>query len=101
VAHIGDIADIANLVANELKVSVHYIESEESANVSEVYIAIDSRSTDVHPYHARHDGFEYFFFSRNAVVNDELLVHGAKIGKKGVWGIGVGVGVGVGIGDRG
>ena len=56
--HIGDVTDVADLVAQVLQPAVEHVEGEETAHVAQVHIAVHGGPTDVQPYVRRGGGDE-------------------------------------------
>ena len=62
VAHIGDVAHIAHLVAQLLQVAEQHVEGDGRTGVAQVRVAIDRGAADVHPHLSGFDRYEFFFF---------------------------------------
>ena len=59
--HVGDVAHIAHLVAEVLKVAEEEVESDGRTCVSEMRVTIDRRAANVHSHTAFVEGLENFF----------------------------------------
>ena len=79
VAHVCNVAHIAHLVAEVLEVAEEDVEGNGWTGVSEVRIAIDGRSTDVHAYVRGMQRFEHFLSTRQRIVNPKYLFHNVYI----------------------
>ncbi len=77
--HIGDVAHVAHLVADVLQVTKNDIEADEGAAVAQVHVAVHRRTAYIHAHLAGHQRFERLFLSRQTIVNDQIVFHGAKI----------------------
>ena len=67
-AYVSDVAYIAHLVSYVLKIAVKDVECDGRACVSEVCIAVNCRSADVHSYVTWVDRLEGFLLSGEGVV---------------------------------
>ncbi len=63
-AHVGDVADIADLVAEPTEVAVEDIECDGRTRVAQMAVAVDSRAADIHAHAPLVDGTEEFLVSR-------------------------------------
>ena len=62
-AHVGDVAHIAHLVADMGEIAEHQVEGHRRTGVSEMGLAIDGRAADIEAYVIGHDrGKEFFSF---------------------------------------
>ena len=75
VAHIGDVAHIAHLVAQLLQIAEQYIEGDGGTGVSQMRITIDRGSADVHTDHRFVQGNEMFFATRQGVIYEQGMFH--------------------------
>jgi hypothetical protein len=60
------------------KPPINNIETNESSAISEMHITINGRAANVHSDTAFGDWLEYFFFSRERIINAEFIFHGRK-----------------------
>ena len=63
-AHVGDVAHIAHLVADMGKVAEHQVEGHGRTGVSEMGFTIDGRAADIETHVVGHDRGEEFFSLR-------------------------------------
>ena len=61
VAHIGDVAHIAHLVADMLQVAEHHVERDGRTGMAQMGVAIDGGTADIHAHMVGSQGFEKFF----------------------------------------
>ena len=69
-AHVGDIAHIAHLIAQVLEVAEQQVERDGRACVSQMRVAVDGGAADVHPHVGGVQGFENFFLPVQGVVDE-------------------------------
>ena len=75
VAHIRDVTHIAYLVAEVLQVAEENVEGDGWARVTEMWVTIDRRSTDIHTHIGAVERFKTFFLTRQRIINKECLFH--------------------------
>ena len=68
-ANVGDIADIAHLIAKMLQVAIEDIEGDSRSCMSEVCVTIDGRSADIHSDMPLMKGFESLLETRERVID--------------------------------
>ena len=71
VAHIGDVAHIADLVSEVREELEKDVVSDARAGVPEVRVTIDGRSADIHPHPAFVHGLEDFLIVTQCVGNSK------------------------------
>ncbi len=67
-AHVGDVADVAHLVAQVLEVAEKEVEGDGWTGVSEVSITIDGRAADVHPDAPGSERLEEFLLPAQGII---------------------------------
>ena len=75
VAHVGDVADVAHLVAEVLEVAEDDVEGDGRACVAEVGVAVDGGAADIHAHPPLMQGAEELFLTAQSIVNQQLLFH--------------------------
>ena len=70
VSHVGDVAHVAHLVADVFEVAEEYVKRDGGTRVSQMRVAVDGRSADVHAHIGCMQRFEQFFLTRECVVYD-------------------------------
>ena len=72
-AYVSDVPDVANLVSNVLKVAEKDVESDCRTGVSEVRVAVNGWSADIHSHVGRIDRLEEFLLPVKRIVNYQVL----------------------------
>ena len=67
--NVGDVADVANLIAQMRQIAIQDIKSHECADITQMYIIINSGSTNVHPHVRGVQRCKQFFLSAKGIVN--------------------------------
>ena len=80
VAHIGDVADVAYLVAQMGEVAEEYVEGDGRTGVSEMSVAVDRGSAYIHSHTPFVDRAEKLFVARKGVVDGEIVGFHRKVG---------------------
>ena len=75
VADVGDVAHVAHLVAEVLQIAEEDVESDGGAGMTQMAVAIDGRTTDIHAHTAFVEGLEGLLGPGEGVVDCE---HGEK-----------------------
>jgi methenyltetrahydromethanopterin cyclohydrolase len=63
VAHIGNIAHIAYLIAKVKQIPIYYVKTGKSPAIAQMDIAIDGWAADIHAYVLGGNGCENLFFA--------------------------------------
>ena len=74
-AHISDVAYVAHLISEVLEIAEEDVESDGGTCMSEVWVAVNGRSADVHAHVRRMQRLEHFLSSCQGVVYPESLFH--------------------------
>ena len=74
-AYIGDVADVAHLIAEMLEVAEKDIEGDSRTGMPQMGVAIDGGAADVHAHVGRVDGLEPLFLAVERVVDKKGLLH--------------------------
>ena len=69
VTHVGDVANIADFIAEVFQISENQVKSNGWTGVTKVGIAIDSGSADIHAHMRGVEGFKRLLAAREAVVD--------------------------------
>ena len=72
-AYIGDVADIAHLVAEMLQIALHDVECYRRTCVTEMTVAIDRRSADIHADKSLMERPERFLVSGESVIYRQIV----------------------------
>ena len=72
VAYVGDVAHVTYLIAQVLQVAEHKVERDGWTGVSQMWVAINRRSADVHAYIGGMKWFEALLLTRQRVINNEF-----------------------------
>ena len=75
VSHIGDVAHIAHLVTEVLKIAENDVEGDGRTRMTQVGIAINGWTTNVHAHERSMKRFEWLLGATQTIVNIELIVH--------------------------
>ena len=75
VSHVGDVADVADLVAQLLEQPEEHVVGDARTGVSQVGVAIDRRAADIHAHHTRMDGDKEFLLMRQRIIEVESSGH--------------------------
>ena len=73
-AHVGDIADVAHLVAEMAQIAEEDVESDGGTGVSQMAVAVHRRAAHVHAYPLRMYGAEQFLAARQGVVDGQIIL---------------------------
>ncbi len=68
-AHIGDILDIANLVAQVFQVTMNHIKGDVNFGMPDVRVAINGRSADIHADKTRMERGKFFFLAAEVIID--------------------------------
>ena len=74
VSNVGDVAHIAHLIAQMSEVAEKHVESDGRTSVSQMRVAIDRRTANIHAYASGVNGFERHLGAREGIVNQECIV---------------------------
>ncbi len=69
VTHVGDVANIAHFVAEMFQISENQVESDGWTGVTQVRIAINGGTADIHAHVRGVEGFKRLLAAREAVVD--------------------------------
>ena len=73
--HVGNVAHIAHFVTEAAKVPEQQIKRNRRTGMSQMRIAVDSRSTDIKSYERRFERNELLFATGKGIVNAKFRVH--------------------------
>ena len=73
VAHIGDVTHIAHLVAQRLEIAEHKVEGYGGAGMTQVWVAIDGRTADIHAYMLGVDRLKHLLAACERIVQGNLF----------------------------
>ena len=74
-AHVGDVAHVAHLVADMLQEPEEYVVGDAWAGVAQMGVAIDSGAADIHSHHIGMNWLEEFLGAGKGVVYVEIPRH--------------------------
>ena len=74
-AHVGDVAHIAHLVAQLLQVAEQHVEGDGRTGVAQVRVAIDRGAAHVHAHHGLTEGHEVFLAPCEGIVDEQWVFH--------------------------
>ena len=70
VAYVGNVAHIAYLVAEVTQVAEHQVEGDGGTGMTQMGVAIDGGTANIHAYIGGVERFEALFLSCQCIVND-------------------------------
>ena len=73
-AHIGDVAYIAYLVADMLEIAEQDVEGDGRTGMAQMGVTIDGRSTDIHAHMGCVDRLKGLLAAAERIVNHEVLL---------------------------
>jgi hypothetical protein len=68
-AHIGNVLDIQNFVTDEAQIANDYVKGDIALCVTDMRVAIDCRSADIHSNATFVKRFEFFLPPRECIMN--------------------------------
>ena len=75
VAHVGDVAHVAHLVAQVFQVAKHEVEGDGRTGVAQMSVAVDGRSANIHAHMSGVDRFEYLLRAGQRIVKIKGMFH--------------------------
>ena len=69
VAHVGDVAHIAHLIAQMLQVAEHQVEGDGRAGMTQMGVAIDSGAADIHAHIRSMQRLKALFLARQGIID--------------------------------
>ena len=70
--HIGDVANITHLVAQVFQIAEQQVEGNSGTGMSQMGIAIDGRTTDIHAHIGGVQRLETLLLARQRIINNQL-----------------------------
>jgi hypothetical protein len=80
-AHVRDVANIANLIVQVLQIAEKEVEGDGRACMAQVGITIDSRAADIHADTTRSERLEEFLLPAQCIINKKWLFHIVNVQK--------------------
>ncbi len=82
-AHVGDVAHIAHLVAEMSQIAEHHVERDGRTGMSEMAVAIDRRAADIHAHAPLMDRTEQLFAAGKRIIDCQIVgFHNPRICKQ-------------------
>ena len=78
-AHVGDVAHVAHLVARSLEVTEQQVERHGGPGVAQMRIAVDRGTADIHAHAARNERLEDLLAAGERIVKYEFGIHNRKL----------------------
>ena len=75
VAHVGDVAHVAYLVAKVSEIAEKHVEGDGRARMAQMRIAVDGGTADIHAHMRSVERLEEFLLPRQGIVNQKILFH--------------------------
>ena len=78
-AHVGDVAHVAHLVARGLQVAEQQVEGHGRTGMAQMGVAVDRGAADVHPHAAGGNRLEHLLAAGERIVKHEFGIHSVGI----------------------